>query len=57
MIDAEEIKAGDILAWNYISGERRGIVEEVGGDLLVRVQGGGILPLEDIVDSYSIKKL
>ena len=57
MIDSDQIKAGDILVWNYISGECRGIVEEVGGDLLVRVQGGGILPLEDIVDSYSIKKL
>ena len=56
-MDNEEIKAGDRLRWLTIRGEAYGSVEGVGEDLLVRIDGGGILPLEDIIDSYSLTKL
>ena len=52
-----EYKEGDRLAWQGIRGTVYGTVLEVGGDLIVRVDGGDYLPLDDIIQSYSLTKL
>lgn len=54
---SNDIKAGDRLCWQGIRGTVYGTVQEVGGDLLVRVDGAGYLPLDDILNSYSLTKL
>ena len=56
-MNEEEIKAGDRLAWQGIRGTVYGTVLNVGGDLIVRVDGGDYLPLYDIIQSYSLTKL
>lgn len=57
MIEEDNIKAGDRLCWEGIRGTVYGTAIEVGADIIVRIDGAGYLPLDDIRNSHSITKL